>query len=378
MNQQKHRGVIALMFVLLFAGVSLASIGGGFGAVSDLAHRSRDIMSSKSSLLYADSIIDDVVYRVKTGKNISDGEIYVHGLLMAGISSKEEEGVTTYTVFGTSTDLARNVAVDVSTLSPPTFVDAVIVDGGGIVMSSNSRIIGDAYTNGSIAGYSNTEITGNASAVGTISSPQPSVVGVVTESASPVSIPIINEEYWRAQANINNDTYVGNLTLNGQQAMSIGPRKIEGNFTLNSNTDATVTGTLYITGDLTLNSNAKLVVSDSLALDGVVIVVDGTIHLNSNSPVIAAEGDPPGYPVLFSTKSSGTAVSVNSNASVEGMIYAPYADVIISSNASAVAVIANKLILNSNAEIDFDGAIAKRSYGGGTGGLLISNWKEVE
>ncbi|MDP3989531.1 MAG: hypothetical protein Q8P93_04850 [bacterium] len=375
-----HKGAIALLLVVLFSGVSLIAITGGLGSVSGMTARARAMFDSKQTLFFADSVIDDAVYRVRSGKQLSDGEVITLGDLSAGISRSDAEGISTISVFATSTDyLARNMSVAVSSLAPPTFTDAVVVGVGGILMNSNSIIIGDAHANGSIEGFSHTEITGDASAVGTISTPMPEVGGTKEEGVEEKILPIIDALYWKAEANSNEDPLLGGLTVNGGQSVSYGPKKIEGDVVLNSNSELTVTGPLHITGSLTLNSGSLIIMDESLGSDGTVIIVDGPIVFNSNTPVQPTSADPKGYPVLVSLVSSGTAITLNSNVAVEGLLYAPYAAVVVNSRASAVAVVTVQLTLNSNAEIDFDGAIAERSYqGGGTGALSISGWKEIQ
>lgn len=375
----KKTGAITLLLVILFSGVSLVTVLGGLGSTSSLSARSQDTIDSKRTVLLADGLVDDVVYRLKSGKQVTDGEVFTIDDVSAGVRLVGGEGgVTTVTIFATSTDIARNVHASVSSLAPPTFVEAVIVGSGGLTMNANSTIIGSVHSNGNIYGNSNATITGDVSAVGTISSPSPSVGGQKTSSAPVITAPSIDEAYWKAQANINNDPLNGGLTLNNHQTAILGPRKIVGSVNLNSNTELTVTGPLHITGNLTLNSNSDVYLDDSLGTAGTVIIVDGTISLNSNSPVHSNSADPKGYIALVGLSSSNSAITLNSNASVDGLLVAPNGGVVMNSNSSGVAVIANRVLLNSNAEINFDGAIAERSYGGGTGGFTIGSWGEVQ
>lgn len=383
MNNLHHKtkGAIALLLVVLFSGASLVAVVGGLGSVTAISARTRAVTDSKRTLLFADGVLDDAVYRLKVGKQITAGETITFGDLSAGIDLATESGITTVAIFATSTDdLARNMQVAVSSLAPPTFSDAVTVGIGGLTMSSNATVYGDAHSNGTITGNSNSLITGNASAVGSISSPTPTIEGTRTEGAAPKTLPNIDEEYWQQQANINNDPHIGDLVVNGNQQVTYGPKKFEGSVTLNSNSTITVTGTLHITGALTLNSNTQLIVDDSLGSDGVVIIVDGPVEFSSaHPPLVPAAAEPPGYPVIVSLSSDSAAMELNSNATLEGLLYAPEGGIVINSNAGAISVVAKELTLNSNATIDFDSAVAQRSYeGGGTGGFTIEQWKEIE
>ena len=378
------RGAIALLLVVLFSGASLVAVVGGLGSVTAISSRTRAVTESKRTLLFADGVLDDAVYRFRSGKQLQNGEVVVYndifGDLSAGINAVTNSGITTVSVFATSTgDLSRNMGVTISTFAPPTFTDAVVVGVGGITMNSNSKIIGSAHSNGSILGNSNSHITGDASAVGTISSPSPTVDGTNTSGVDPQILPTIDTEYWKELANSNNDPVAGGLTLNGNQTATYGPRRFDGDVILNSNSSLTVLGTLHITGSLTLNSNTQLIIDDSLGSDGVVIIVDGVVNFNSSHPpIVPTNAEPPGYPVIVSLTTNTNAITLNSNSTIKGLLYAPNGRVIVNSNSGAVSVVSKGLLLNSNAEIDFDSSVAQQGHGGGTGALSLDGWKEIE
>lgn len=244
---------------------------------------------------------------------------------------------------------------------------ATQTDIGGLEMNSNATINGNAYTNGNIVGTSNSRINGDAFASGTISSPDPTITGTTNPSASPKPLPEFDAQYWKDQANINNDPYIGNLTFNAG-SYDLGPKKIQGNLTLNSNAWLTIHGPIHVTGNFTMNSNTRLYIDESFGSSGTVVVVDGTIQLNSNAEVFATSATPKGYILLASSKSPpGNSIELNSNAKA-GVLYTLSGNLQINSNAQVVALAANKLLLNSNATLNYDQGLASAQFSGGPGG----------
>jgi len=255
---------------------------------------------------------------------------------------------------------------------------AVQIGELGLEMYSNSRINGNVYSNGNITGYSNTLITGDAYAVGTISSPKPEVQGQKYPGSPSQQMPYIDAEFWKAEANKNNDPINGDYELNGESA-TLGPRKIIGNFRLNSNSSLTLTGPLYVTGNFEMNSNTHLYLDESFGSAGTVVVVDGWIHMNSNSQVHSTSANPKGYILLVSTSTAIPCIELNSNA-IGGVYYALNGGIQINSNAHAVAVIGRKLILNSNATLDYDMGLGSSEFTSGPGGGWLQDsksWQEI-
>lgn len=243
---------------------------------------------------------------------------------------------------------------------------ATQTDTGGLEINSNATINGNAYTNGNITGASNSHINGDAFAVGTISSPNPTITGTTNPGAEPKPLPTFDQDYWKNQANINNDPYMGNLEYNAG-SHDLGPKKIEGNLTLNSNAWVTLHGPVHVTGNFSMHSNTRLYLDEAFGSTGTVVVVDGLIQLNSNAQVFSTTANPKGYIILASTKTSGTGIELNSNAKA-GILYALSSDLLINSNGNVVALAAKKLIMNSNATLNYDEGLASAQFSGGPGG----------
>lgn len=246
----------------------------------------------------------------------------------------------------------------------------------GLTMYSNSKVVdGSVYTNGDIVGYSNSRIYNDAYAVGTISSPEPRIDGNSYPGSPPQEFPDVDVNFWKNQANKNNDPYIGNYTINNG-AETLGPKKIDGNFTMNSNSDLTLTGPLHVTGDFELNSNTEIFLDEAFEDSGTVIIVDGIIRFNSNARIRDGSGD--GYLLFVSTSTEYVGIELNSN-SEGGVYYTDGSRIQMNSNAEVHAVIGRGLILNSNAEIDYEEGLASVEFSGGPGGSWdASSWQKVK
>ncbi len=244
---------------------------------------------------------------------------------------------------------------------------------GNIFGDTNHEIYGDVYAFGNISGEGNYKIFGDAYATGTISDP-PEVEGDRYPNQDPSNLPpidplpTINYDYWKAQANVNNDPYLGDLELNSQ-SLPLGPKKIEGNLTL-TNSSLTLTGPIHVTGNFEMNSNSHLYLDEDFRSNGTVLIVDGTIRINSNAIIHPTSADPKGYILLVTTSSSSPAIEINSNSS-GGVYYALEGTLQINSNGDVVAIVAKQLILNANAELNYDEGLASAYFSTGPGGSWI-------
>lgn len=371
-------GEAALLVVILFLFVSLALMFGFSALALDETKIERTQFNAKRSYFAAESGMEDAVYRLMRGMDISAEEILdVDGSVVttdiARIGSTREilsEGIVTSNI--------RRLRAVLLEGSGTSFFYGAHVGEGGLVMSSNATVNGSVFSNGNIVGSSNNTINGDAAAVGTISYPQPVVTGTRSSGASPIPLPPIDLDFWRTQANINNDPIIGDYVLsNGSD--SFGPKKVSGNFTLKGESQFTVTGPLHITGNFQMKSNTDLWLHASFASTGTVIVVDGDIEFESNAAVHGTSASPKGYILFITPSSSRKAIELDSNTFLEAALYATTGTVDVSSNGSVTAITAYRLSLSSNAQINYDIGLANAVFSSGpSGGFEISTWREVK
>jgi hypothetical protein len=377
---KNEHGVIALLLttVALFVATAL-SLTSVF-LFLNRANAAKNIAFSYESIYAAEAGVEDILLRYyDTTKKLPSS--YPAALLVGTASAsttlrEDFLGNVILTSEGDRLSRVRALRIYASPIGPGAFHYAVQIGDLGLEMGSNSKVIGNVYSNGNITGDSNSEIRGDASAVGTISSPRPVVTGVRTEGVTPESLPQVDIAYWKARANINNDPFVGNLVYD-HGSSTLGPRKVEGNLTLGSNAGLTLTGPVHVTGNFTMDSNSDLFLSESFSASTTAIVVGGNITFSSNAEVHATTSIPKGYILLLSESTSGSAIDIDSNNPIDGAVYAPNGTVAIGSNADATSIAGRRIRLDSNATITYDFGLRRADFTGGpsSGGQIIS-WQE--
>ncbi|HLC38949.1 MAG TPA: PilX N-terminal domain-containing pilus assembly protein [Patescibacteria group bacterium] len=254
---------------------------------------------------------------------------------------------------------------------------AVQIGEWGLEMASNSIINGNVYSNGHIAGASNSHINGDAYAVTTITTPNPEISGTTNPGAPSQQMPVITIDFWKNAASENDDQINGDYTITGTG--DFGPRKVVGNLTLGQNSDTTLKGPIYVTGNFVMRSNSTLRLDPQFVSAGTVIVVDGTVVIESNTNIYPTSADPKGYILFASTSTDVFANTINSNG-VGGLFYALNGGITINSNGHVVSLIGKKLTLNSSATLDYDMGLASSIFTTGPGGKWLmksKTWNEI-
>lgn len=367
--------IVALVIILIL-GSSLFTKTASF-----IGFNSRSIVNEQATQL-AEAGLDYAIQRLNdtAGSFTSDNFTLSTGSVTVTVENKTQNlktvTATGYIPNSINPRAKRTVKADAGIDSEQvSFNFASQTDTGGLEMYSNATINGTAYTNGNIQGFSNSRINGQAWASGTISSPDPTVScstpPCVHPSASPQPLPAFDAGYWKGRAEAGGTidcSVTPSLCTYNSGSYTLGPSKIQGNLTLNSNAWITLNGAIYVTGNFTMNSNTKLIPNPAFGSNGTVVVVDGTIQLNSNAIVESTNSNPKGYIILASTKTPpGTAIELNSNAKA-GVLYALSGNLQINSNGDVVALAANKLIMNSNATLTYDAGLAGATFVSQSGG----------
>lgn len=151
---------------------------------------------------------------------------------------------------------------------------------------------------------------------------------------------------------------------------TLGPKKIEGNVTLNSGCRVTIKSPVWITGTLTLNSNNNLTLDSSYQETSGVIVVDKKVILNSNNHL---NGTGVGSSLLmvlttFDSRTNGEdAVAVNSNGNT-GVYYASTGIIAPGTGNSFKELTAWKIRLINNSTIDYETGLSSSLFTSGPSG----------
>ena len=375
---KNQNGIIALLMVVVVMFASLTSALSIVFVFLNQVKETRNIAYSYESIYATESGVEDILLRYfDTTKTLPTyPSILSVGDASASTTLSEDFfGNGTITTEGDRVGRNRRVEVRMSITGPGAFNLAIQIGDGGLIMESNSIVIGDVYSNGDITGSTNSEIQGDAIAVGTISSPDPDVTGTKTEGAESQPLPAVDVDYWKSQANINGDPLIGDQEFSDSN--TLGPRKIEGSLTIKSNGDITLTGPIHVTGDFTMESRTNLFLDESFAASTTVVIVDGLIEFNSNSQVYSTTATPKGYILMLSTSTSTTAIEINSLNPIDCALYAPNGTLFIGSRAKMTSIAGYQIHLASNAEIEYDFGLHRSDFTGGpSSGAKITSWQE--
>lgn len=102
------------------------------------------------------------------------------------------------------------------------------------------------------------------------------------------------------------------------------PVKISGNFNINSDCTMTIGSPIWVTGNLSLNSNNNIKLNSSYGSSSGVIIVDGTVRINSNNNLLGT-GLGNSFLMILSTydsRSNGVPAITINNSGNTGVFYA--------------------------------------------------------
>jgi hypothetical protein len=244
----------------------------------------------------------------------------------------------------------------------------------GVVVNGNAS----AYTvnNSTVSGTLSCQSgTGNNKSCNTASStPSP--------TAFPFSENNITE--WKADATAGG-IYTGNLTLDNTDATSTGALKINGDLTITNAARMTISGTIYVTGNLSIQGDTDLVLNSSVGGRSVVIVVDGTVNIG-NAANVTGSGTAGSYVVLISTSSCGGLTTCSGSVpavTLEGaagavVLLAPNGRVLFRGSAAAKSVVAYKMSLEGDTDLNYESGLADIDFNSGPSGSWVTDtWKEI-
>ena len=430
-KDQSQSGQIALIVVLALLSTStVMAIGLGILTFNEVK-KLNNVVKTAQSYYAAEGGAEDAIIRVKNRMNYPGS----YPLAVGGSTA-------TVTITGTLEDLSiisegntvgrvRKVAINLTAEPSTESVDfnyGVQVDAGGVVMKSNSNILGNIYSNGPITGASNSFVKGDAfsavtgGAVGidkmTIQESAPGVgdgnahANRITQSTidgtaycqtgsgnnkpcdtsqpdpTPQPLPISNSTIntWKDWADDGGE--VGSQTISG--TANLGPIKINGNLTVNSNASLTITGTVWVTGDIHISSNSLILLQPSYGANGSsTVIADGQIKIDSNITICGSNGGVLGscnpengsYIMFLSTfpfDPTEDAIVADSNI-LTSILYANNGAIRLNSNVHVKEVTGYGLRLESNATVTYETGLASVQFTSGPGGAFkIHSWQEIE
>jgi Tfp pilus assembly protein PilX len=432
LKQNKDKGYVAFFITILILSIML---GIAFSIVIlslNVEKISANIIRSSQAYYTAEAGIEDALLRFfdPTIAYSSSSTLLVGGATATTLINELSTSLTIESQ-GNYSNRIRKVKVEaLVSSSGANFYYGVQVGEGGLTMLGNSQILGNVYSNGPIIGASNTRVFGDvyvAGATGFINDlkvfkSEPSAEdgnahantvnscdienGVYYQNIFntfaaayyegspdplPEDLPVTEAQItnWKSDA-LNGGTR-GSYSLESNEEDSLGPIKINGDFTMDSNTILTQTGTIWITGDIILDSNAVIQLASNYGSNSGIIIADGSIFLGSNVVICGSEGydkssqcfESLGSFLMFvSTNSSlsplSPAIESTSN-SQSAILYANQGMIKLDSNAALKEVTGYALYLDSKATVTYESGLANVNFTSGpAGGWEIVGWKEIE
>lgn len=284
------------------------------------------------------------------------------------------------------------------------------IGDGGMVMSNNSQVQGNVFSNGTITGGNGAKITnsviiaGNGNKLqnvdvggdadvhtcadsditGTLRYVSGGSKGNCTYGAAvdrgpneiediPLPIPQSQIDDWKAGATAGG--IIGSKTINGTE--SLGPVKIVGDLTFNNNATLNVTGTIYVTGNITTSNSNTIKLDASYGSLSGVIMADGSI-IPGNNANFTGSGQAGSYILVLSTKTGNGAITIGNNA-LGAIFYTSAGGITLNNNVSAREVTGYQLTLNNNVTIQYESGLENANFSNGPGGSWeVVSWKEIE
>lgn len=288
-NGQVFLGLIILILILYL--ILVMAYFNSSGLSNILSYREN--LKEKSYYL-AESGINYVIFKIKENINWSgtneeinfnDGSFEIQILNDNGV----EKTIQSIGYFPNKNNLKSKTTLKATITKSPgvsSFRYGAQAGTGGIELNSNAIIFGNAHSGGNINCYSNSYIDGDGFAVGTIN-PQNCPKGQIKTGINPVPLPDFDKNYWITQAEIGG-IINGNVSYNSGENY-LGPKRINGNLTLNTNSSLIVTGPIYVNGKVEINPNSKIKIDDSFDTDGTVILAEDKITINNNAIILRTE-----------------------------------------------------------------------------------------
>lgn len=440
-NQASHfnSGQAMMVAVILFMVVSMTMILGIAGPVL----RQRAIVSnlalSRQSYFLAEAGIEDVVYRLKTGKNVSSTEVLSLGGNSATITTTDTLDGKEVTSVGDVNSAVRKVKTDLILGTGVSFNYGIQAGMGGFILKNSSSITGNVFSGGSVTGSGNNiygdvvsagplglidgihatgtafahnirETTSNPTAIDKDAYYVNKDAGVTVSGNlfpnSPdqaiVPLPISDEQITKWE----NDALAGGIMLSSDcdnynssddtctisASKSLGPKKIPFNLLVKSASGVlTLTGPLWVTGNFTTQTGPTIKIAAALGNKNVALIADNPADRSGSgiitvgqSTIFQGSGSPNSFVFLISQNNSGEtggsvdAVSMNQGASAL-VAYASHGQITLSQSVSVKEVTAYKIILTQSANVTYDTGLPSVLFESGpSGGYEILSWEEIE
>lgn len=149
----------AVLFFIMLGTTAIVAV--GTPVLREGAHI-KDVHESRQSLLAAESLADDIAFRVKRGIAVAPSETLMVGSSTATAVITDVAGGKDVNVVGDTNTTIRKVATRLIVGVGTAFNYGIQVGNGGFTLGNNAGVNGNIYANGNVVGSNGAFITGSA------------------------------------------------------------------------------------------------------------------------------------------------------------------------------------------------------------------------
>ncbi len=432
------RGQAMITAVMFFLIISVTIVMGISGPIIRQIKIGYETYKSKESYYLAEASIEDIVYRLRTNKQVSSTEtLTLNGGSVSTTVTTTATGKEITSTANVNNDF-RKLKTNVVLGTGISFHYGVQAGRGGFVLSNSSSITGNVFASGDVSGTGGNYIYGDVVSAG----PTGAIYGIhatgsayahnlgrsgettiidknayyqtktnttVTGISYPNSadqeiaeLPITDEQIadWEAQALAGGimvssecDSYSSSSnTCTITTSKTIGPKKIPFNLLVKSSSGIlTVAGHLWVTGNITAQTGPTIRISPSLGSQNVAIIADdpsnraggGLIDVGQ-STAFQNSGAANSFVFMISQNNSaengGSVNAITLNQGASAMVaYASHGQISLGQSVSIKEATGYKIVLSQSANVVYDRGLPSTLFSTGpSGGWEIQSWREIE
>lgn len=421
-------GQAMMTATILFLVVSVTVIFGLVGPILNQQKITSQAVLSHQSYFLAEAGIEDVVYRLKTGKPVGTSEVLslngnsVTTVIVDTVDGKEITSVADVR------NVIRKLKTEVILGSGVAFYFGIQSGEGGLIMENSSSIFGNVYSNGIVVGSgpTNNVIRGGVVSTGpsgfidnlyatgsayahTIGNSKVDgdayyqnisdtiVLGALNPDApdqNPTVMPISDAqiEEWK-QIALGGGVISSPCPYKITDEVTIGPIKISCDLEISGNNyTITLAGDVWVEGNIIIKNSPTVRIDPSFGNKGIAIIADkpsnpgssGKISLE-NSAIFEGSGVLGSHVMFISQNKSaelgGSTVAIEVKNTVSGalLVYAGHGEIRLENNINLKEVTAYRIRLKNTAEVIYETGLTNLIFDTGpSGGYEILSWKEIE
>lgn len=430
-SQKKESGLPAqagqtmIIVVLFFLCISSVIILGLTNPVVRHISMATSIATSKESFYAAEAGIEDIIYRLKSGKPVIPSQTLLIGNDTVITTVSDEYGGKVITANGNANNYLRKIRTRLVLGTGISFHYGIQAGEGGFELQNSSTVTGNVFSDGPVIGSAN-NIYGSV-----VSAGQNGLIDNIHSTYSAFAHTIRNsridkDAYFATISNtiVSGTQYPGSpdqattsLPISDAQigeweneaemggvisspcsyiissSTTIGPKKIDCDLEISgANITVTVAGPVWVSGNITTKNSPTIRVAPSLGNKSVAFIADNPSNRTTsskidiqNSTTFQGSGTAGSFVFMISQNNSaengGDEDAIKTANSTAGalVVYSNHGQIDIQNSVSLKEVTAYKIILKNSANVIYDTGLPNTLFSAGPGGGFdILRWREIE